>query len=96
MDQKRLDLAFNGARHLNTIADLMNGRNLAKHQVTVQEDIEAVDFIIEQEGYLHPDIDDLLDVKRHLGAIAGFIQKGIDDPAFKPDIIEWLQNSPGH
>jgi len=97
MKQETLNTAFNSARNLNIMADVSHGLNLVKHQKSIQESLEAVELIIEQEGYLQPDIGDILYMKDYFIGMAEHIEKGLADANYRPDIMDWIKNnSPGN
>ncbi|AMR32392.1 hypothetical protein A0256_13650 [Mucilaginibacter sp. PAMC 26640] len=85
MDQKQMDDSFRVSTYANILADLYLGKNLTDHFEKLQTEIEAVDFIINQEGYLHPDINDNLEMKAYIKRLEGHLRKAIVDPSHRPD-----------
>jgi hypothetical protein len=86
MDQQTLDNIFKGDIQFNVMADVLNGRRLAEHKATVEKSLEAVHFIIDQEGYLDPDISLWLEMKAYFESMAMHIDLGLADPGYRPEL----------
>ena len=84
MDQQQMDGAFRPNRHLNLLEDLHLGRNLNFHLEKIQIALEAVEYIIDEDGYLHPGINDNLDMKAYFKRVDGHLRKAIIDPNHRP------------
>ena len=84
MDEQKINNAFQRTPHLNILADLYLGKNLTLHLEKVQSEIETVQFIIDQEGYLQPGIDGILDMKLYFKRLESHISRAVIDPNHRP------------